>query len=119
MSQNPTRLAPGTGTPRRTNPQKKELDHGRTQATPPQAGPPGPPKTTPPNKTTKQATTTSPAAPRRDKTMASIFGTLLSSQGSGAHRIRPSGHPSGQLFKLTRSASPVSTSLTGFTARRF
>src|SRR3954447_12020903 len=31
------------------------------------------------------------------KQMASIFGTLLSSQGSGAHRIRPSGHPSGRL----------------------
>src|SRR3954452_15832314 len=53
------------------------------------------------------------------KQMASIFGTLLSSQGSGAHRIRPSGHPSGQLFELTRSASSVSTLLPGFPGRRF
>src|SRR5215212_1103499 len=59
-------------------------------------------KNNPSHKTTTQATTTHPAAPRRDKTMASIFGTLLSSQGSGAHRIRPSGHPSGQLLNRTR-----------------
>src|SRR5215211_8274668 len=83
-----------------------------------------------PPTTTRGPETADPAHPhtKRERTrptkngvklMASIFGTLLSSQGSGAHRIRPSGHPSGQLFKLTRFTSPVSTSLPGFLARRF
>src|SRR5919112_1161884 len=52
-----------------------------------------------------------PATTSRRGYLASIFGTLLSSQGSSAHRHRPSGQQSGQLFELTRSATAVSTSL--------
>src|SRR3954451_1176575 len=62
----------------------------------PTKGPPGSTK----GKHHKTATTNPPqrratATTSRRGYLASIFGTLLSSQGSSAHRLRPSGHQSG------------------------
>jgi hypothetical protein len=91
-------------TPSKNEPPQQGLDHGRTRTTP-QKRPPGPTKKEsiqkPPRNHHGPATT-----PKRGY-LASIFGTLLSSQGSNAHRLQPSGSRSGQLHCTARCSVPL------------